>query len=151
MNRSRKIYVEDAHVAIDDVEKLRRSIASALEVVRKDYLKLKTLTNLDQSDNFERMSGWRDDRYDSERFRARGRRAPRPRWQSVFQLVHYNEKDSFDYEAIMQAVYAHGFKIEKASLRPKLFFYIKKGYIDRVSEGRFKITRDGLSYFGIYE
>lgn len=133
-----------------EIVETEKAIAKALQEIRIYYAKLEKLREIDAEFLSEGDGKWFEQRYDNPRSRMPLYRTARPRWQSIMQMVHYLEKEEFTYSDLSNAIKVHSFKIADSSMRAQMYKYIKKGYVQRMGEGAFKLTGAGLVHFGIY-
>jgi len=81
----------------------------------------------------------------------RKRRAPK-RWREVFRdatELKFYAKRGFGYSNILEIVESkNDISISREGLRVKLDRYRKRGYVNKVSRGRYQIAQTGYYFFG---
>lgn len=86
-----------------------------------------------------------------ESSRTRSRRAPEA-WRKVISDACDDKKyplRGFGLPEIMELAKNHGVEISYGGLRVKLNRYLNKGYIKRISHGRYHVPVSGYRFFGL--
>jgi hypothetical protein len=76
-------------------------------------------------------------------------RLPSAEWQRVMQFIAKAFPDGFGYAELVNAALILGVDTKRDSLRTKMMNYANDGHVERIDNGRFKVTPKGNQYFQI--
>jgi len=62
-------------------------------------------------------------------------------WKMVLRLLSYH--DRFDYGSVARTAKTAGLDVELQTIRGRISKYVNDGYVERIREGEFKITKKG--------
>ncbi|WP_269388242.1 hypothetical protein [Hoeflea alexandrii] len=106
-------------------------------------------------DAFELSAKYIQDMQPQGKTAARSSASPRQRmpsddWRRIFGELCTRYQSGFGYDEVMGVAASLGIgDLKKPSLRTKMMNLANSGYAERLDEGRFRITQEGMKYFGL--
>lgn len=73
--------------------------------------------------------------------------SPQNAWARVFRLLHKQYADGFGYDEIASTADELGVAYKRPSLRTKMMNYVNANVMERVDNGKFKISDQGMAIF----
>lgn len=76
-------------------------------------------------------------------------RPAKEEWNHVFAALYHEHANDFGYDEIAVAADKLDVPYKRASLRTKMMNYVNEGVLERVDNGRFRITDNGMNFFNV--
>ncbi len=76
-------------------------------------------------------------------------RMPSDDWKKIFGAICERYRNGFGYDDVVNVAGSMDIDIKKPSLRTKMMNLANNGYVERMDEGRFRVTPAGIGYFGL--
>lgn len=81
--------------------------------------------------------------------KAKRNRTPSKDWMTLGRQMAVRFPNGFGYDELEGAAKAQGMAVQRASLRTKMMNYVNDGHVERIDDGRFRVSQKGQAYFKV--
>lgn len=142
--------MDSAAILTNQIAAKKSELAQAnrrVEVLRAELATLEKVARLlgasSDSQAVTLSRGPSNDGYSTKR-----RRSLSATWKAVLAAMAQEPERAFSYDALLQLAADGGYPTTNPTLRSQMSIYQKRGLVERVSSGEYRITRRGLDELG---